>query len=164
MSRTVVMGILNITPDSFADGGKYLSKDDAVTGGRRLVVEGADIVDVGGESTRPGAERVSEVEELKRVIPVIKALEELGISIEHDGRYSLPLKLHGTGKIPGGALTIDASASSQFLSALLLVAPSFGNGIVATRCSALQLAVATASCCNPLITAPEGVRPTGKLP
>jgi 3-phosphoshikimate 1-carboxyvinyltransferase len=65
--------------------------------------------------------------------PVIKALEELGISIEHDGRYSLPLKLHGTGKIPGGALTIDASASSQFLSALLLVAPSFKNGIVATH-------------------------------
>jgi 3-phosphoshikimate 1-carboxyvinyltransferase len=65
--------------------------------------------------------------------PVIKALEELGISIEHDGRYSLPLKLHGNGKIPGGALTIDASASSQFLSALLLVAPSFENGIVATH-------------------------------
>jgi 3-phosphoshikimate 1-carboxyvinyltransferase len=65
--------------------------------------------------------------------PVIKALEELGISIVHDGRYSLPLKLHGTGKIPGGALTIDASASSQFLSALLLVAPSFENGIVATH-------------------------------
>ena len=65
--------------------------------------------------------------------PVIKALEELGISIEHDGRYSLPLKLRGTGKIPGGALTIDASASSQFLSALLLVAPSFENGIVATH-------------------------------
>lgn len=65
--------------------------------------------------------------------PVIKALEELGVSIEHDGRYSLPMKLHGTGKIPGGALTIDASASSQFLSALLLVAPSFKNGIVATH-------------------------------
>jgi 3-phosphoshikimate 1-carboxyvinyltransferase len=65
--------------------------------------------------------------------PVIKALEELGISIEHGGRYSLPMKLHGTGKIPGGALTIDASASSQFLSALLLVAPSFDNGIVATH-------------------------------
>ena len=63
--------------------------------------------------------------------PVIKALEELGISIEHEGRYSLPLMLHGTGSIPGGALTIDASASSQFLSALLLVAPSFTNGIVA---------------------------------
>jgi 3-phosphoshikimate 1-carboxyvinyltransferase len=65
--------------------------------------------------------------------PVIKALEELGVSIEHGGRYSLPMKLHGTGKIPGGALTIDATASSQFLSALLLVAPSFENGIVATH-------------------------------
>jgi 3-phosphoshikimate 1-carboxyvinyltransferase len=65
--------------------------------------------------------------------PVIKALEELGVSIEHGGRYSLPMKLHGSGKIPGGALTIDATASSQFLSALLLVAPSFENGIVATH-------------------------------
>jgi 3-phosphoshikimate 1-carboxyvinyltransferase len=63
--------------------------------------------------------------------PVIKALEELGIAVDHDNRYSLPLKLHGTGSIPGGNLTIDASASSQFLSALLLVAPSFDNGIVA---------------------------------
>jgi 3-phosphoshikimate 1-carboxyvinyltransferase len=65
--------------------------------------------------------------------PVMKALEELGVSIEHDNRYSLPLTLHGTGSIPGGALTIDASASSQFLSALLLVAPSFDNGIIATH-------------------------------
>ena len=63
--------------------------------------------------------------------PVIKALEELGVSVDHDNRYGLPLKLHGTGSIPGGELTIDASASSQFLSALLLVAPSFDNGIIA---------------------------------
>ena len=63
--------------------------------------------------------------------PVIKALEELGISIDHDGRYSLPMKVHGTGNIPGGDLTIDASASSQFLSALLLVAPSFDKGLIA---------------------------------
>jgi 3-phosphoshikimate 1-carboxyvinyltransferase len=63
--------------------------------------------------------------------PVIKALEELGISVDHDNRYSLPLTLRGTGSIPGGALTIDASASSQFLSALLLVAPSFDKGIIA---------------------------------
>jgi 3-phosphoshikimate 1-carboxyvinyltransferase len=61
--------------------------------------------------------------------PVIKALEELGVNIDHDNRYSLPLKLHGTGKISGGEITIDASESSQFLSALLLVAPSFTNGI-----------------------------------
>ena len=61
--------------------------------------------------------------------PVIKALEELGVSIDHEDRYSLPLKLHGTGKVSGGEITIDASESSQFLSALLLVAPSFTNGI-----------------------------------
>jgi 3-phosphoshikimate 1-carboxyvinyltransferase len=62
--------------------------------------------------------------------PVIKALEELGVSIDHEDRYSLPLKLNGTGKIDGGEITIDASESSQFLSALLLVAPSFTNGII----------------------------------
>ena len=61
--------------------------------------------------------------------PVIKALEDLGISVEHEGRYSLPLTLNGTGEIPGGALEIDASASSQFLSALLLIGPSMSNGI-----------------------------------
>ena len=61
--------------------------------------------------------------------PVIKALEELGVSIDHEDRFSLPLKLNGTGKIDGGEITIDASESSQFLSALLLVAPSFTNGI-----------------------------------
>jgi 3-phosphoshikimate 1-carboxyvinyltransferase len=61
--------------------------------------------------------------------PVIKALEELGVSIDHEDRYSLPLKLNGTGKVGGGAITIDASESSQFLSALLLVGPSFTNGI-----------------------------------
>jgi 3-phosphoshikimate 1-carboxyvinyltransferase len=63
--------------------------------------------------------------------PVIKALEELGVSIEHEGRYSLPFKLHANGGIPGGVITIDASASSQFLSALLLVGASFENGITA---------------------------------
>jgi 3-phosphoshikimate 1-carboxyvinyltransferase len=65
--------------------------------------------------------------------PVIAALEDLGIEVEHDGRYSLPLVVKGKGSIPGGALTIDASASSQFLSALLLIAPSTSNGITATH-------------------------------
>jgi len=65
--------------------------------------------------------------------PVIAALEELGIEIEHEGRYSLPLVVKSKGTIPGGALTIDASASSQFLSALLLIAPSTSNGITATH-------------------------------
>ena len=84
MSRTLVMGILNITPDSFADGGKYLSKTDAITQGRRLIAEGADIIDIGGESTRPGAERVSEEMELERVIPVVTELVKDGAVISVD--------------------------------------------------------------------------------
>jgi 3-phosphoshikimate 1-carboxyvinyltransferase len=67
------------------------------------------------------------------IAPVIKALEELGIEIDHQGRYSLPMVIRGTGIIPGGKLTIDASKSSQFLSALLLVGPSMANGITVTH-------------------------------
>jgi len=78
------MGILNITPDSFADGGKYLSKLDEINQGRRLIAEGVDIIDVGGESTRPGAERISEEEELTRVIPVVIELVKDGAVISVD--------------------------------------------------------------------------------
>src|SRR5688500_6024331 len=69
-----VMGILNVTPDSFSDGGRFLDPDLAVAHGLQLAAEGASIVDVGGESTRPGAEGVDEAEELRRVLPVIEAL------------------------------------------------------------------------------------------
>ena len=68
------MGILNVTPDSFSDGGRYASTEAAVARGRELVAQGADIVDVGGESTRPGAARVPVAEELRRVLPVIRGL------------------------------------------------------------------------------------------
>ncbi len=82
--RTLVMGILNVTPDSFADGGRYNSIEAALHRGKRLLDEGADIVDVGGESTRPGSERISVDEELARVIPVIRALSELNAIISID--------------------------------------------------------------------------------
>jgi dihydropteroate synthase len=72
--RTLVMGILNVTPDSFADGGRHLDPDAAVQAGARLAAEGADIIDVGGESTRPGAEPVPADEERRRVLPVIEEL------------------------------------------------------------------------------------------
>lgn len=72
--RTLIMGILNVTPDSFSDGGAYVALEDAVQRARQMVQEGADIIDVGGESTRPGSEKVSAEEELRRVIPVIKEL------------------------------------------------------------------------------------------
>jgi dihydropteroate synthase len=84
MQRTLVLGILNVTPDSFADGGKFLDPAAAITQGRRLIAEGADIIDVGGESTRPGADRVSEEEELKRVMPVITELVKDGAVISVD--------------------------------------------------------------------------------
>jgi dihydropteroate synthase len=70
----LVMGVLNVTPDSFSDGGRYLDADAAVARGHELVAEGADVVDVGGESTRPGAAPVEEAEELRRVVPVVEAL------------------------------------------------------------------------------------------
>ena len=68
------MGVVNVTPDSFSDGGRYLDPDAAVQHGLALVAEGADLLDVGGESTRPGAEPVTDADELARVIPVVAAL------------------------------------------------------------------------------------------
>jgi dihydropteroate synthase len=83
--RTLIMGVLNVTPDSFYDGGRYHQSDDAVAQARRMAEEGADIIDVGGESTRPYARPLSVEEELERVLPVIKRLSkeiELPISID----------------------------------------------------------------------------------
>ena len=83
--KTYIMGILNITTDSFYDGGKYISVDKAVKHALKMVDEGADIIDIGGESTRPGAEPISVDEELKRVIPVIEILsKKLSIPISID--------------------------------------------------------------------------------
>ncbi len=80
----LVMGILNVTPDSFADGGKHFTFEQALTHGLEMIEEGVDIIDVGGESTRPGAERVSAEEEQQRVIPVVKALAGKGAQISID--------------------------------------------------------------------------------
>jgi dihydropteroate synthase len=83
-SRALVMGVLNVTPDSFSDGGRWFDTDKAVEHGRRLARQGADLVDVGGESTRPGAVRPSPQEELDRVLPVIGALAADGVSVSVD--------------------------------------------------------------------------------
>ncbi len=82
--RGVVMGVLNVTPDSFSDGGRWLDVDAAVAHGAEMFSQGAQIVDVGGESTRPGAEPVAESEELRRVLPVIERLAALGVVISID--------------------------------------------------------------------------------
>jgi len=78
------MGVLNVTPDSFSDGGRYATLDDAVEHGMQLRAEGADLIDVGGESTRPGAERVAAKVEAFRVLPVIKALAAEGVVVSVD--------------------------------------------------------------------------------
>ena len=82
--RTLVMGVLNVTPDSFSDGGRYLDPTLAVKHGRQLVADGADLVDVGGESTRPGATRPSVAEEIDRVLPVVTALVGDGVPVSVD--------------------------------------------------------------------------------
>ena len=80
----LIMGILNVTPDSFADGGRHNEFDAAVARGLEMIAEGVDIIDIGGESTRPGAERVSEAEEIERTIPVITELAKHGARISID--------------------------------------------------------------------------------
>ncbi len=82
--RTLVVGVLNVTPDSFSDGGRWFDTAAAVAHGLALAREGADIVDVGGESTRPGAERPDLAEELRRVVPVVEALTAAGVVVSTD--------------------------------------------------------------------------------
>lgn len=85
--QTLIMGIVNVTPDSFSDGGLFLSRDKAVSHGMQLIQDGADILDIGGESTRPNATPVYLEEELSRVIPVIESLRE-----KTDGLISIDRK------------------------------------------------------------------------
>ena len=82
--KTLVMGILNVTPDSFADGGRHFSIDDALKRAEEMISEGVDIIDIGGESTKPGSDRISEAEEEARVMPIITALakKEIPLSID----------------------------------------------------------------------------------
>ena len=85
LKRPLLMGILNITPDSFSDGGKYLTLNEALKRAHEMIEEGVDIIDIGGESTRPGSEPVSADEELKRIMPIIEALKkdsDIAISVD----------------------------------------------------------------------------------
>jgi dihydropteroate synthase len=82
LDRPLLMGVVNVTPDSFSDGGRFLDAKAAIAQGRKLIDEGADILDIGGESSRPGAQAVAEQEELARVLPVVKALKDVPVSID----------------------------------------------------------------------------------
>lgn len=100
LDRPLVMGILNVTPDSFSDGGKYASQKDALNHARQMVGDGVDIIDVGGESSRPGSDPVSTDEELHRVIPIIKKIRE---------HSTIPISIDST-KADVAALAISAGA------------------------------------------------------
>lgn len=82
--RALVMGVVNVTPDSFSDGGRWATTELAVAHGRQLIAQGADLLDVGGESTRPGARRVDLAEEQNRVLPVIRELADTGVAVSVD--------------------------------------------------------------------------------
>ncbi|WP_079166944.1 dihydropteroate synthase [Streptomyces oceani] len=84
LDRCAVMGVVNVTPDSFSDGGRWFDPETAIKHGLELTAEGADLVDVGGESTRPGAARVDEAEELRRVLPVVRGLADEGVRVSVD--------------------------------------------------------------------------------
>ncbi|NQU62337.1 MAG: dihydropteroate synthase [Rhodospirillales bacterium] len=98
-----IFGIINTTPDSFSDGGEALSPDDAINRGRKMLEEGADILDVGGESTRPGADPVSVDEEITRIEPVVRGLVELGAVVSIDTRRAPVM----TAAIAAGAKIIN---------------------------------------------------------
>lgn len=126
-SRPLLMGILNVTPDSFSDGGRFFDKERAIEQGIRLACEGADIIDVGGESTRPGASEVSSQEELERVIPVIKGLSK---------RIKIPISIDTTKSevaeraVDAGASIINDISGLMFDRRIAKVAARYKTGLV----------------------------------
>jgi dihydropteroate synthase len=107
LGRPLVMGILNVTPDSFADGGRYLDTQRALDHARQMVADGADLIDIGGESTRPGAVTVAEAEEIDRVIPHVEALAREGIAVSVDTRKPAVMR---RAIVAGAAMINDVSA------------------------------------------------------
>jgi dihydropteroate synthase len=105
--RPLLMGIVNVTPDSFHDGGRFAATADAVAHARRLIEEGADVLDLGGESTRPGAAPVPEVEELRRVLPVLEAVRDLGVPVSIDTRQPAVMRAV---LVAGAAMINDVNA------------------------------------------------------
>jgi dihydropteroate synthase len=118
--RPLVMGIVNVTPDSFSDGGRYLSTNAAIDHAYQLLEEGADILDIGGESTRPGAARISEQEELDRVLPVIEGLRQIRQPISIDSTKPAVMRA----ALQSGASWVNDVNALQEAGALAAVAAS----------------------------------------
>jgi dihydropteroate synthase len=125
LERPLVMGVLNVTPDSFSDGGRFFERAAALEHARRMVADGADLLDVGGESTRPGARPVSEDEELARVLPVIEALAELPLPVSVDTRRARVMRE----ALAAGASMVNDIEALQAPGALEAVAAS-GCGVL----------------------------------
>ena len=121
LDRPRLMGIVNVTPDSFSDGGRHLDPGAAIAAGERMAAEGADILDVGGESTRPGAQPVSLEEELRRVLPVIRALTAKGHRVSVDTRHAAVMR---AALDAGAAIVNDVTALTHEAESLPLVARS----------------------------------------
>ncbi len=125
--RTCVMGVLNVTPDSFSDGGRFLARDAAVAQGLRMAADGADIIDVGGESTRPFSEPVSAEEEIRRVVPVIAALA---------ARLRVPISIDTTKRrvaeraLEAGAALVNDISGLRFEPGLAGLAARFGVPLI----------------------------------
>ncbi|NLC71069.1 MAG: dihydropteroate synthase [Desulfuromonadaceae bacterium] len=126
LSRPCIMGILNVTPDSFFDGGRFSRIEDAVAQGRRLAAEGADIIDVGGESTRPGASAVSAAEEMERVVPVVERLRrEVAVPLSVDTWKSAV----AGAAISAGAAFVNDISGLQFDPEMARVVAKGGAGL-----------------------------------
>lgn len=127
-ARPAVMGVLNVTPDSFSDGGEFLAVDQAVAHARELIDAGADLLDVGGESTRPGAEPVDEAEELRRVVPVVE-----GIAAQRAVPISIDTTKAGVAAaaLEAGASVVNDVTAGRHDPEILSVTATAGAGYVA---------------------------------
>lgn len=125
MKRPLIMGVVNVTPDSFSDGGRYVSVDAAIAHGLHLAADGADVLDIGGESTRPGASPVDSDTELNRVIPVIAGLRDAGVTI---------------------SISIDTS-KARVAEAALSAGANIVNDVTAGRADADMFSVVAAASC-----------------
>jgi len=126
-ARTLVMGVLNITPDSFSDGGRFFSPENAIEHALQMIAEGADILDIGGESTRPGSAFVSEVDELQRVIPIIKELAAgTSVPISIDTTKSVVARA----ALEAGAEIVNDISALRFDPAIADEVPLANSGLV----------------------------------
>ena len=127
LERPLVMGILNVTPDSFSDGGKYFSIDNALRQAESMIADGVDLIDIGGESTRPGSVRVAAEDEIRRTVPVIEAIT---------ARFDIPISIDTTksavarAAVNAGAEIVNDISGLRFDPAIAGVAADSGSGLV----------------------------------